>query len=105
MPLRIPRFRLRTILIAMVLVGFALSRMKYVHSREGHVWNGIKFRGINRSGIQVMFKGAWFSHVSYFDRAGRFHHDLPLFSFDRCSCCGKSWQWDWKKGEYVEPRW
>ena len=106
--MRLPRFRLRTILIAMVLVGLVASRLSVQHV-EGMAYI-LDLHAVGHAGICVFY----FSdkvveetdssrvEINYMDRADKVHRLFAIFSFNTCPCCGQSWEWDSEKGGYVE---
>ena len=108
MPLRLPRFRLRTLLIAMVLLGLVLSRCRVVSDEPGLI---IWIRGSSPASLVFWWptrpvrdhlRKAGFDvpTLGYNDRSGNWHKPSALFSFKECHCCGQSWEWDGER--YVE---
>lgn len=104
MPLRFPRFRLRTVLIAMVVIGLVASRSE-LHIGESA--SGLTVRGIRYSSVSFDWPTPFGSkiwpvepNVCYYDREDNWHEIAALFSFSTCPCCGKSWEWDGQR--YVE---
>lgn len=101
MPLRLPRFRLRTLLIAIVVIGVAASRCELVNYNIGPT---MKIHGAGNSFVAVVRppkrrREAWLE-FGYVDRAGWSHGFDALFSIRACPCCGKSWEWDGER--YVD---
>ena len=111
MPLRLPRFRLRTILIAIVFIGLVLSRCEFEQSERVTAFRVVGI-GVSHVGIHVpsqeeheltyQFFGETIEPFTiwYSDLAAAEHRLSALFSFKECPCCGKSWEWDGEK--YVE---
>lgn len=93
MKLRLPRFRLRTILIAMVAIGLILAPCRVLVYDE-YPGFFFQFRGIDHSLVyrHVAFEPR--SEFMYVDRAGQVHSISALFSSESCPCCGKNWEWD-----------
>lgn len=96
MPFRLLRFRLRTILVAMVVIGLVASRCRFQTFEDvtgRHHW--LFVNGMEWSGIGIYRQG-----IAYYDKAGT-HHDISgLFTFATCPCCGQSWRWDGER--YLE---
>lgn len=106
---RLRRFRLRTILIAVVVIGLVLSRCELKPDDGSGVI--LKFHGSHNTFLMKHWQSradrdllASFGMTEvisgYYDRTGTIHRFSALFSFKTCPCCGQSWEWD---GEtYVE---
>lgn len=114
MPLRLPRFRLRlrTILIAMVVIGFVASRCE-VDTARGLV---IKMHGSKSCYLLVMAMNAEARRTAqppiphrlmffYVDRENQAHHIAGMFSFHSCWKCTKRWQWNEDRQRYVDEWW
>ena len=94
--LRFPRFGLRTLLIAMVVIGFVACRCRFetFNAVDGrHHWlsvNGVGFSAV----------GIYGRSLEYYDRAGLHHDFSAVFSFKTCPYYGKNWEWDREREEY-----
>lgn len=92
---RLLRFRLRTILIAMVVIGLVLSRCEFRQIREPSQSWLFGLHGTRRAMVFVVLKTER-PRVTfhYTDRVGWGHTLSALFAFDTCPCHGYSLKWD-----------